>query len=155
MFYKNEVIMDKNEKIQLIKKYESKSPLIKNFIMSFLFGGTICLLGELIKRGLIYLEISSDDARALTTVILIFIASVLTGLGIFDKIARHAGAGTLVPVTGFSNAVTSQAMDSGSEGIILGVGAKIFTIAGPVILFGITSGVIYGIIYYLFSLFIA
>ncbi len=147
--------MDKNEKIQLIKKYESKSPLIKNFIMSFLFGGTICLLGELIKRGLIYLEISSDDARALTTVILIFIASVLTGLGIFDKIARHAGAGTLVPVTGFSNAVTSQAMDSGSEGIILGVGAKIFTIAGPVILFGITSGVIYGIIYYLFSLFIA
>jgi stage V sporulation protein AC len=147
--------MDKNEKIKLIKKYESKSPLIKNFIMSFLFGGTICLLGELIKRGLIYLEISSDDARALTTVILIFIASVLTGLGIFDKIARHAGAGTLVPVTGFSNAVTSQAMDSGSEGIILGVGAKIFTIAGPVILFGITSGVIYGIIYYLFSLFIA
>lgn len=147
--------MDKNEKIKLIKKYESKSPLIKNFIMSFLFGGTICLLGELIKRGLIYLEISSDDARALTTVILIFIASVLTGLGIFDKIARHAGAGTLVPVTGFSNAVTSQAMDSGSEGIILGVGAKIFTIAGPVILFGITSGVIYGIIYYIFSLFIA
>jgi stage V sporulation protein AC len=147
--------MDKNEKIKLIKKYESKSPLIKNFIMSFLFGGTICLLGEFIKRGLIYLKISSDDARALTTVILIFIASVLTGLGIFDKIARHAGAGTLVPVTGFSNAVTSQAMDSGSEGIILGVGAKIFTIAGPVILFGITSGVIYGIIYYLFSLFIA
>ena len=147
--------MDKNEKIKLIKKYESKSPLIKNFIMSFLFGGTICLLGELIKRGLIYLEISSDDARALTTVILIFIASILTGLGIFDKIARHAGAGTLVPVTGFSNAVTSQAMDAGSEGIILGVGAKIFTIAGPVILFGITSGVIYGIIYYLFSLFIA
>ena len=147
--------MDKNEKIKLIKKHESKSPLIKNFIMSFLFGGTICLLGELIKRGLIYLEISSDDARALTTVILIFIASVLTGLGIFDKIARHAGAGTLVPVTGFSNAVTSQAMDSGSEGIILGVGAKIFTIAGPVILFGITLGVIYGIIYYLFSLFIA
>jgi stage V sporulation protein AC len=147
--------MDKNEKIKLIKKYESKSPLIKNFIMSFLFGGTICLLGEFIKRGLIYLEISSDDARALTTVILIFIASVLTGLGIFDKIARHAGAGTLVPVTGFSNAVTSQAMDSGSEGIILGVGAIIFTIAGPVILFGITAGVIYGIIYYLFSLFIA
>ena len=147
--------MDKNEKIKLIRKYESKSPLIKNFIMSFLFGGTICLLGEFIKRGLYYLEISSDDARTLTTVILIFIASVLTGLGFFDKIARHAGAGTLVPVTGFSNAVTSQAMDSGSEGIILGVGAKIFTIAGPVILFGITSGVIYGIIYYLFSLFIA
>ena len=145
--------MDKNEKTKLIKKHETKSPLVKNFIIAFLSGGLICLLGELIKRGLICLELAPDDAKALTTVILIFIASVLTGFGIFDKIARYAGAGTLVPVTGFSNAVTSQAMDSGSEGIILGVGAKIFTIAGPVILFGITSGVIYGIIYYIFSLF--
>ena len=147
--------MNKNEKINLIKKYETKSPIVKNFLMSFFFGGLICLIGELIKRGLIYLEIAPDEAKTLTTVILIFVASVLTGLGIFDKIARHAGAGTLVPVTGFSNAVTSQAMDSGSEGIILGVGAKIFTIAGPVILFGITSGVIYGIIYYLLSLFLS
>ena len=147
--------MNKNEKIKLIKKYESKSPMVKNFLMAFLFGGLICLLGEFIKRGLISLDIASDEAKSLTTVILIFIASALTGLGIFDKIARHAGAGTLVPVTGFSNAVTSQAMDSGSEGIILGVGAKIFTIAGPVILFGITSGVIYGIIYYLFGLFLS
>ena len=147
--------MNKNEKINLIKKYESKSPLVKNFLMAFFSGGLICLIGELIKRGLIYLEIAPDEAKTLTTVILIFVASVLTGLGIFDKIARHAGAGTLVPVTGFSNAVTSQAMDSGSEGIILGVGAKIFTIAGPVILFGITSGVIYGIIYYLLSLFLS
>lgn len=147
--------MNKNEKINLIKKYETKSPIVKNFLMAFFFGGLVCLIGELIKRGLIYLEIAPDEAKTLTTVILIFVASVLTGLGIFDKIARHAGAGTLVPVTGFSNAVTSQAMDSGSEGIILGVGAKIFTIAGPVILFGITSGVIYGIIYYLLSLFLS
>ena len=145
--------MNKNEKMRLIKKYETKSPLLKNFLMSFLFGGAICLLGELIKRGLIYLEISPDDARALTTVILIFIASVLTGLGIFDKIARHAGAGTLVPVTGFSNAVTSQAMDSGSEGIILGVGAKIFTIAGPVILYGVSASAVYGLIYWITTLF--
>jgi stage V sporulation protein AC len=83
----------------------------------------------------------------------ILIASVLTGVGVFDRIARYAGAGTLVPVTGFSNAVTSQAMDAKSEGIILGVGAKIFTVAGPVILFGITSGVVYGVIYFIITLF--
>lgn len=109
----------------------------------------ICVIGELIKNLYIYLGADSDTAGTLTTVTLIFIASLLTGFGVFDSIARHAGAGTLVPVTGFSNAVTSEAMDSGSEGIILGVGAKIFTVAGPVILFGLASGVVYGIIYFL------
>ena len=84
------------------------------------------------------------------TISLIFVAAVLTAFGIFDKIARYAGAGTLVPVTGFSNAVVSQAMDAKSEGYVLGVGAKIFTIAGPVILFGLLSGTIYGIIYYIY-----
>jgi stage V sporulation protein AC len=84
---------------------------------------------------------------------LIFIAALLTGLGLFDKIAKYAGAGTLVPVTGFSNAVVSEAMDAKSEGYVLGVGAKIYTVAGPVILFGILSGVIYGIIYYVYLTF--
>ena len=87
----------------------------------------------------------------MVTITMIVIAALLTSLGLFDKIARHAGAGTLVPVTGFSNAVVSEAMDAKSEGFILGVGAKIFTVAGPVILYGITSGVVYGVIYYLFS----
>ena len=87
--------------------------------------------------------------------ILIFIAALLTSLGFFDNVARYAGAGTLVPVTGFSNAVVSEAMDSKSEGIILGVGAKIFTVAGPVILFGITSGVVYGVIYYTVGLIVS
>lgn len=141
--------MNKNEKKQLLEKYSIKSPILKDFLLAYLFGGGICVIGELIKAGLIYLGIEGRDAGGLTTVIMIFIASLLTGLGVFDRIARHAGAGTLVPVTGFSNAVTSQAMDAKSEGIILGVGAKIFTVAGPVILFGITSGVVYGVIYFL------
>lgn len=143
--------MDKKEKEQLIKKYEIKSPLVKNFVRAFVFGGLICLMGELFKMLYIYFGIDEALAKTLTTVTLIFIASVLTGFGIFDNIARYAGAGTLVPVTGFSNAVTSEAMDSRSEGIILGVGAKIFTVAGPVILFGITSGVIYGVIYFIIN----
>ena len=89
----------------------------------------------------------------LVTLTLIFIASILTGIGVFDRIAKHAGAGTLVPVTGFANAVVSEAMDSQSEGYVLGVGAKIFTVAGPVILFGTACGVVYGIIYFLLSFF--
>jgi stage V sporulation protein AC len=145
--------MDKNEKKELLEKYKIKSPLLKDFLLAYLFGGAICVIGELIKSGLIYLGIEGRDAGGLTTIIMIFIASLLTGIGVFDIIAKHAGAGTLVPVTGFSNAVTSQAMDAKSEGIILGVGAKIFTVAGPVILFGVTSGVIYGVIYFLITTF--
>ena len=118
--------------------------------MAFIFGGLICVIGELIKMLYAWLGADEKTAGMLVTITLIFIAALLTGLGLFDKIARYAGAGTLVPVTGFSNAVVSEAMDAKSEGYILGVGAKIFTVAGPVILFGILSGVIYGILYYLY-----
>ena len=141
--------MDKNEKKQLLEKHKAKNPYIKDFFMAYLFGGGICVIGELIKLGLIYLEVKEENAGTLTTIIMIFIASILTALGIFDTIAKRAGAGTLVPVTGFSNAVTSQAMDAKSEGVVLGVGAKIFTVAGPVILFGISCGVVYGVIYFM------
>ena len=141
--------MDKKEKKRLLEKYQVKSPVIKDFLLAYLFGGIICVIGELIKRGLLMLDIPTEEAGGLTTVILIFIAAALTGFGVFDAVARYAGAGTLVPVTGFSNAVTSQAMDAKSEGVVLGVGAKIFTVAGPVILFGLSSGVVYGVIYFL------
>ena len=97
-----------------------------------------------------YLGADEKTAGILVTVTLIFIAALLTALGIFDKIAKHAGAGTLVPVTGFSNAVVSEAMDSKSEGYVLGVGAKIYTVAGPVILYGLLSGFVYGLIYYIY-----
>ena len=142
--------MDQSEKKELIEKYSPGSTIFKNSLMAFIFGGLICVIGELNKT--LYKWLGSDEKTAgtLVTVTLIFIAALLTGLGLFDKIARFAGAGTLVPVTGFSNAVVSEAMDAKSEGYILGVGAKIYTVAGPVILFGILSGVIYGILYYLY-----
>ena len=141
------------------KKYAAarapKSPCIKNCTKAFLIGGLICALGQGVL--LIYKELCGLDeetAGTLTSVTLIFLAILLTALGIFDKIAKHAGAGTLVPITGFANAVASPAIDSHSEGLVLGVGAKIFTVAGPVLLYGTLAGAVYGVIYYLYTLII-
>ena len=145
--------MNTNEKKELIKKHSPGSTLLKNSFLAFVFGGLICVVGELLKELYLNLGATKENAGTLVTITLIFVAAILTGLGLFDKIARHAGAGTLVPVTGFSNAVVSEAMDAKSEGYILGVGSKIYTVAGPVILFGITSGVIYGVIYYFYLMF--
>lgn len=140
------------------KKYAesraAKSPIGKNCLCAFLVGGLICTLGQGladIYKNLLGMEKTS--AGSLTSVTLIFIAVLLTGLGVFDKIAQMAGAGTLVPITGFANAVSSAAIDSKTEGFILGVGAKMFTIAGPVIVYGISSGVVYGMIYWIITLF--
>ena len=146
---KKSLAKSQKEKEKIIKKFTPKSTVFKDCILAFIFGGAICTLGELLRR--LYLSLGIDEKLSLTLVSLslIFIASTLTALGVFDRIARYAGAGTLVPITGFSNSVTSEALDSKSEGIILGVGAKIFTVAGPVILFGLCSGVVYGI--YLFG----
>jgi stage V sporulation protein AC len=140
--------MDFNDKKELIKKHSPGSKIVKNSILSFLFGGLICVIGQLLLYLYSYLGCDEKVAGILVTVTLIFLAALLTGLGLFDKIARHAGAGTLVPVTGFSNAVVSQAMDAKSEGYVMGVGAKIFTVAGPVILYGLLCGFIYGVIYF-------
>ena len=145
--------MNTNEKKELIKKHSPGSTLLKNSSLAFVFGGLICVVGELLKELYLNLGATKENAGMLVTITLISASAILTGLGLFDKIARHAGAGTLVPVTGFSNAVVSEAMDAKSEGYILGVGSKIYTVAGPVILFGITSGVIYGVIYYLYLMF--
>jgi stage V sporulation protein AC len=145
--------MDSNEKKRLIKKYSPSSTIFKDCALAFLFGGAICALGQGLFVLFDYLGINEKNSGILVTVSLILLAAILTGLGIFDKIAKHAGAGTLVPVTGFSNAVVSEAMDSKSEGYVLGVGAKIYTVAGPVILYGLLSGVIYGLIYYCYGIF--
>ena len=145
--------MDTKRKKELIKKHSPGSTLFKNSLFAFLFGGAICTLGELLKQLFICLSLDKKTAGILVTVSLIFLAALFTALGLFDKIARYAGAGTLVPVTGFSNAVVSEAMDAKSEGYVLGVGAKIYTVAGPVILYGLLSGVIYGVIYYICGLF--
>ena len=137
-----------------IKLHTPPSTLSKDCILAFVSGGLICLLGELLAMLYIKLGMAEKNAYILVTVTLILISSVLTGLGVFDKIARHAGAGTLVPVTGFANAVVSPAIDNKSEGLILGVGAKIFTVAGPVILYATLSGTVFGVIYFITKFFI-
>ena len=126
---------------------------MKNAFFAFLVGGGICFFGELIRMGLSAF-FKTEDAYIYTTLILIALASLLTALGIYDKIARIGGGGTIVPVSGFSNAISSAAIDSRSEGFILGVGAKIFTVAGPVILYGTIAGTVYGLIYYIYTLFL-
>ena len=118
--------------------------------MAFLFGGAISLAAQLLKSLYSAVGVKEENVLSLVGITLIVIASILTALGLFDNIARIAGAGTLVPITGFSNAVTSQALDARSEGMILGVGAKIFTVAGPVILYGVASGIIYGLIRFIY-----
>ena len=127
-----------------------RSPLGKDCLWAFLVGGTICTIGQILLD--IFQKLCSFDeevAGTLTSVSLILVAVILTALGIFDNIAKHAGAGTLVPITGFANAMVSPAIDSHAEGLILGVGAKIFTVAGPVLLYGTLAGFIYGIIYWI------
>ncbi|MBR5119506.1 MAG: stage V sporulation protein AC [Clostridia bacterium] len=127
-----------------------RSPILKNCLFAFLVGGTICTLGQILRD--VFQNLCSFDeetAGTLTSGSLILIAVVLTALGTFDKIAKHAGAGTLVPITGFANAVVSPAIDSRAEGLVLGVGAKIFTVAGPVLLYGTLAGFVYGVILWL------
>ena len=145
--------MNKKEYKKYAEKRAKKSPILLDCFMAFLIGGTICTLGQLLKNLYLYLEIRADIVKMLIPVSLVFIAIVLSGMGVFDKIAKHAGAGTLVPITGFANAVVSPALDTKNEGWILGVGAKIFTIAGPVILYGMLSGAVYGVIYWIVKMF--
>lgn len=140
--------MDNKEKKRLIKKHLPASPLLKNCTLSFIFGGIICVLGELLLTLFSYIGFDQKLSLTLTTVSVITLAAILTALGVFDKLAKHAGAGTLVPVSGFSNAVVSVAIDAKSEGMILGVGSKLFLVAGPVIVYGLLSGVLYGVILY-------
>jgi len=134
-------------------KSSKKSNLWFDFCCSFVIGGGICSLGQFIQNFILKYIDDEKIARSLVSVSLIFISCLLTSIGIFDKIAKKAGAGTLVPITGFANAVCSPAIDSKAEGFILGVGAKMFTIAGPVIVYGVSASVVYGLIYWITTLF--
>ena len=145
--------LDKKQYKKYAAAHAPRSPILSDCLRAFLVGGSICTLAEGLSR--LYghcLNLVRDDAATLTSVTLVFIAVLLTGIGIFDRIARFAGAGTLVPITGFANAVASPAIDSRDEGFVLGVGAKIFTVAGPVLLYGTLAGAIYGVIYYCWGL---
>ena len=137
---------------QAYKRYvdrrAARSPVLRNAAAAFWVGGAICVLGQLLLTLYRRLGLLLDTASTLVSVTLFFLSAALTAVGIFDRIARYAGAGTLVPITGFANAVVSPAIDTKSEGLVLGVGAKIFTVAGPVLLYGILCGTIYGVIYW-------
>ena len=146
--------MNKEQYKKYAAAHAKRSPILKNCFFAFLIGGSLCLLGELLT--MLYRSLSfipSSHAPTLTSITLIFISVLLTGLGVYDKIAKIAGAGTILPITGFANAVASTAIDSRAEGYILGVGSKIFTVSGPVILYGTVAGAIYGVIYWIISLF--
>ena len=145
--------MNKKEYVKYVEGRARKSPILKNTLRAYLVGGSICVFAQALTELYKYLGIKADTVSTLTPVTLIFIASLMTGLGVFDNVAKFAGAGTLLPITGFANAVTSPAIDSKSEGFVLGVGAKMFTVAGPVIVYGTSASVIYGIIYWITTLF--
>lgn len=143
--------MNTKDYAKAVQTVAPKSPKFKDFFCAFTIGGAICVIGELLSELYQKLNFSKAEVKMLVPVTLIFIAVVLTALKLFDNIAKHAGAGTLVPITGFANAVSSPAMEFKSEGHILGIGVKMFTIAGPVILYGTAASVIYGVFYWLFS----
>lgn len=138
---------------KVVKKLSPKSPKIKDFIWAYLVGGFICVIGQLLIEFYMYLELDEKVVKMAVPVSIIFIAALLTGLKLFDKIAKRAGAGTLVPITGFANAVVSPAIEFKTEGFVLGLGAKMFTIAGPVIVYGTVASVIYGVVYWITTLF--
>ena len=140
--------MDDKTYKRYVEKRAKKSNLASDCAKAFLVGGAICTLGQGLFDIYTYLGMSEENVKALVPVTLVLLAALLTGLSLFDNIAKFAGAGTLVPITGFANAVVSPALDTKAEGFILGVGVKIFTVAGPVILYGTLASVIYGIIYY-------
>ena len=129
-----------------VKEKARKSPIVKDTALAFLIGGLICVLGQAIQNGWAAAGLSQQDAGTATSCTLVFLSALLTGLNLYNKIARFGGAGTLVPITGFANSVVSPAIDFKSEGFITGMAAKMFTVAGPVIVFGTLASVIYGIV---------
>ena len=140
------------EYCELAKRVSPPSSMAKTIPMAFLIGGAICTLGEALLNMYAALGFSQDDAGALTSMSLIFLSALLTGFKLYDRIAQVAGAGTLVPITGFANSIVSPALEFKSEGYVLGLGAKMFVIAGPVLVYGISASIVYGIIYYIQTL---
>ncbi len=146
------MLPDKKKYNEMTKKASPPSPKVKDFIWAFCVGGAICVIGQLLNELYTNMGLSEKAVKMAVPVSIIFLAALLTGFGLFDKIAKRAGAGTLVPITGFANAVVSPAIEFKNEGYILGVGAKIFTIAGPVIMYGAVASVIYGLIYWIMQM---
>ena len=138
---------------RLVEEISPNSPMGKDCICAFVIGGIICTIGQAFLNFYTALGLDKDAAGTATSMTLVAISALLTGLSIYDDIARHAGAGTLVPITGFANSIAAPAVEFKTEGMILGTAAKMFTIAGPVIVYGLAASVVYGLIYWLFLLF--
>ena len=145
--------MTNEQYARYVKKMSPNSSLVKNLCNAFWIGGLICVLGQLVRSGLEALGMEELAVASGTCIVMILLGSMFTAMDLYDDIAKVAGAGTIVPITGFANAVVSPAMEFRSEGLVLGLGAKIFTVAGPVILYGVSASVVYGLIYWLVSLF--
>lgn len=144
--------MSPKEYQNYVQQKSKKSPIVKDVVLAFLIGGLICVIGQLIQNGWAAAGLNQEDAGTATSCTLVLLSALLTGLNLYNKIARFGGAGTLVPITGFANAVVSPAIDFKSEGIVTGMAAKMFLVAGPVIVFGTLASVVYGIILKLFGL---
>ncbi len=138
--------MSKKEYAEYVKSIEPRSPHLKNFIKAFVIGGAICILGQVLTNMYMGLGIDRENASAATSITLIGLSALFTGLGLYDKLAKHAGAGTLVPITGFANSIVSEALEFKSEGYILGMCANMFKLAGPVLVMGISASILYGFI---------
>lgn len=139
--------MSKAQYKEYVDSISPKSPIGKNLLLAFVIGGLICVLGQLIMNGFGALGLDKTDAGMLTSSSLILLSVLATGLSLYDDLAKHAGAGTLVPITGFANSIASPAIEFKSEGLVTGTAVKMFSIAGPVLVYGISASVIYGILY--------
>lgn len=137
---------------RLVKEMSPKSPMGRDCFNAFWIGGLICLLGQLLMNGFGALGMEKEQAGTAASMTLVALSALLTGLSVYDDIAKHAGAGTLVPITGFANSIAAPAVEFKTEGFVLGVGAKMFTIAGPVIVYGLAASVLYGFLYWLCQL---
>ena len=145
--------MNKSEYVKFVERREKKSLSVKNCLFAFLSGGAVCVLGRALHDLYIMPGLDEKTASALSSVTLVLLAGLLTGIGCYPKIAKHCGAGLFVPITGFSNSITSAAIEAKSEGFIMGVGAEMFRLAGPVIVYGNLTACIYGVLYYICNLF--
>jgi len=146
----SKITQGQKEYLQLVNSLKPKPPYLKNIIMAFLVGGLICLLGQFILN--FYVSIGLDiekEAPSATSATLVFLGAFLTGLGVYDQIGKRAGAGSIVPITGFANSIVAPAMEFKSEGYVFGVAAKMFVVAGPVLVYGITTSALIGLIYYI------
>lgn len=144
--------MTEKEYGKLVSKLSPKSPMGKDCLIAFVVGGLICTLGQVFLNIFDAMGLNKTDAGTLNCICLISLSALFTGLSLYDNLAKHAGAGTLVPITGFANAIAAPAVEFKTEGFILGVGAKMFTIAGPVIVYGVSASVVYGLIYWVTTL---